>query len=145
MDKSLRLCRILRAIKMFGLSSCKWTVFRHNVRLLAKLWNLSPWEIVSVIICGETDRGLSFFFLTKVPDGLYPHGVVDLSFYTLFFFYFLFIIVYLLHIQKVRNHKKFSSNFVLLGQSHLEWMPPFFIGTVHSTKSGIPFSDMCIM
>lgn len=66
------------------------------------------------------------FFLTKVPDGLYPHGVVDLSFYTLFFFYFLFIIVYLLHIQKVRNHKKFSSNFVLLGQSHLEWMPPFF-------------------
>jgi len=37
-----------------------------------------------------------------------------------FYFSFLFIIVYLLYIQKLRNDKKFSSNFVLLGQSHLE-------------------------
>jgi hypothetical protein len=46
---------------------------------------------------------------------------------------------------EVRNYKEFSSDFVLLGQSHLEWIPPFFIGTVHSTKCGIPFSDMYIV
>lgn len=66
-----------------------------------------------------------FFFLTKVPVGLCFQGVVDSSFYT-FFFLFLFIIVYFLYIQKLRNYKKFSSNFVLLRQSHLEWMPLFF-------------------